>query len=641
MRRDGTVVEHSYSNILFVAAIVVAALYVGREVLLPIALAVLLSFLLSPLVEWLERWKCGRITAVLSVVSAAFMGVAVLAVVLANQVYDLAYQLPDYKGNILAKVQAFQGDGSGVIGRATKAVEEMRAKLSTRPGQLPESSVPEAGPEENPFAGEVDEKLEGTLAAEGRLPEKPIPVEVVETLSAQEIARGILGPLIAPLSSAAMVTVFVIFMLLKREDLRNRFIHLIGGQRLNLTTQALDDAASRISRYLLMQAIINAAYGMVICVGLLLIGLPNAILWGVLTAVLRFIPYLGPVIAALMPIAISLAVFEGWSQPALVLGLFVANELVSNNIIEPWLYGSSTGISTIGILASAVFWTWIWGPVGLVMATPLTVCLSVIGRYVPQLAFFNTMLSEEDVVPAHSRLYQRLLAMDPEEATEVAEDCLAESSLAELYSTVLIPALSLAEQDRHHGDLDDVKQRFIYQTMREIVEDLGERVVKVTDEMAKGTGTVAPDADRFAEMAPIFCLPARDEADEIAGLMLCRLLELRGIAARVASTGMLHGEMIEQVKAESFSVVCVSALPPFAATHARYLCKRLRPRCPELKIVVGVWQTTAAAKKTQERLAEIGVDKVVTTLGDAADELERLARNVLVQQLAEVTDRAG
>ncbi len=207
-----------------------------------------------------------------------------------------------------------------------------------------------------------------------------------------------------------------------------------------------------------------------------MIGLPNALLWGALTALLRFVPYVGPWIAAIMPIAISLAVFDGWLQPGLVVALFVVNELISNNVIEPWLYGSSTGISTIGILASAVFWTWIWGPLGLVMATPLTVCLTVVGRYVPQLAFFNTMLSDQDVLPPQSRFYQRLLALDPEEATEVAEDYLATSSLTELYDIVLLPALSLAEQDRHHGELDEEKQRFVHQTTREIVEELGERI---------------------------------------------------------------------------------------------------------------------------------------------------------------------
>jgi predicted PurR-regulated permease PerM len=635
MARANSITEQCRSNALVSAAVVVGALYVGRDILLPFAISVLLSFLLAPLVERLEKWKFGRIPSVLTIVIVAFFSFAALAFVLAHQVYDLAYRLPDYKENIVAKAQAFQGDGTGVFGRVTKSVEEMRAMLSEPPGEepvgaprSPENPAKTSDRDESPMRETKSPRLD-----EGEAPPKtPVPVEVVETLSAREIAQGVLGPLISPLASAAIVIVFLIFMLLKREDLRNRLIHLIGGEQLNLTTQALDDAAGRVSRYLLMQLIINSIYGLVICVGLVLIGLPNALLWGACTALLRFVPYVGPWIAALMPIAISLAVFDGWMQPALVLALFVVNELISNNFIEPWLYGSSTGISTIGILASAVFWTWIWGPLGLVMATPLTVCLTVVGRYVPQLAFLNTMLSDQETLPPQSRFYQRLLAMDPEEATEVAEDYLATSSLEELYDTVLLPALSLAELDRHHGDLDEEKQRFVLQTTREIVEDLAERLVKAESE---GDGTATTQsfaADPVRERASVLCLPARDEADEIAGLMLVQLLEQRGVSARVVSTQSLSGEMIEQVAAESAAIVCVSALPPFAATHARYLCKRLRPKFPRLQLIVGLWQTGGIAKKTQNRLTAIGIDKLVTTLSEAAGDLERLSQNALVAQ---------
>ena len=332
-----------------------------------------------------------------------------------------------------------------------------------------------------------------------------------------------------------------------------------------------------------------------------------------------------------MPIAISLAVFNSWSEPTLVVGLFIINELVTNNIIEPWLYGSSTGISTIGILAAAVFWGWIWGPVGLVMATPLTVCLTVVGRYVPQLAFLNTMLSDQDALPPQARFYQRLLALDPEEATEVAEEYLTTSSLAELYDTVLLPALSLAEQDRHQGALDEAKQQFVHQTTREIVEELGERIKKAATENEKGSESEIIAVEPRGQKASILCLPARDEADEIAGLMLTQLLEQRGVMARVVSTQTLTGEMIEQINAQSIAIVCVSALPPLAATHARYLCKRLRPKFPQLELIVGIWQTRAISKKTQERLAATGINKLVTTLGEAASELEHLSQTAMVR----------
>ena len=518
----------------------------------------------------------------------------------------------------------------------------MRATLSSPKAEPPDALTESR--EDLPQDGVVTDSSKVRLVppeSEGRdkAQEAPVPVEVVETLTAKEIAQGILGPIISPLASAAMVTVFVVFMLLKREDLRNRLIHLIGGEQLNLTTQALNDAASRVSRYLLMQLIINSSYGLVICAGLTLIGLPNALLWGALTAVLRFVPYVGPWIAALMPIAISLAVFDGWVQPGLILVLFIINELVSNNVIEPWLYGSSTGISTIGILASAVFWAWIWGPVGLVMATPLTVCLTVLGSYVPQLAFLKTMLSDEDVLPPKSRFYQRLLALDAEEATEVAEEFLAASSLTELYDVVILPALSLAEQDRHHGALDEEKQRFVHQATREIVEELGERVGNVAGE-ADGAPVAVPAVDLAGKTPTVLCLPARDEADEIVGLMLTQLLEQRELP-RVASTHILSGEMMEQIAVESIQIVCISALPPMAAAHARYLSKRLRPKFPQLRLIVGLWQTGSITKKTHERVTATGIDKLVTTLSEAVSELSRLSQNTLALPMSEATEIAN
>jgi predicted PurR-regulated permease PerM len=556
----------------------------------------------------------------------------------------LAYRLPNYKENIIAKAQTFQGDGTGIFSRVTSSFDEMRETLSARADTEQAGAAEQLARRSSDVGREITSSKETqppVIDEEQSVADKPVPVEVVETLSATEIAHDILGPLISPLASAAMVIVFVIFMLLKREDLRNRLIHLIGGEQLNITTQALNDAARRVSRYLLMQLIINSTYGLVTSVGLALIGLPNAPLWGALTALLRFVPYIGPWIAALMPIAISLAVFDGWLQPGLVVALFVVNELVSNNIIEPWLYGSSTGISTIGILASAVFWAWIWGPVGLVMATPLTVCLTVIGRYVPQLAFFNTMLSDQDVLPPQSRFYQRLLALDPEEAMEVAEDFLATHSLEELYDAVLLPALSLAEQDRHHGALDEDKQRFVHQTTREIVEELGERIRKAAIETQTALDVTSAATNLTSQSPSILCLPARDEADEIAGLMLAQLLEQRGVSAQVTSAQTLSGEMIEQVDSESISVVCVSALPPLAATHARYLCKRLRPKFPQLRLIVGLWQTQGITTKVQERLTATGIDQLVTTLSEASSEIERLSRNVVATQIHEAPAKAG
>ncbi|MEX2169089.1 MAG: AI-2E family transporter [Pirellulales bacterium] len=618
---------------LLCGVVIVAALYFARGILLPFALAILLSFLLAPIVNRLEDWRLGRIPAVVIAVGIAFTSIAILGYVMAVQFYDLADQLPNHKNRILEKAETFQSSGEGVMARLSATFHEVQAKLL----ENDEESQPDAGELLDEAAGanapsmaasgeeqSLSESLE-ELAEKGQ----PVPVELVNRLSAGEVAQNVLGPVLAPLGTLVIVIVFVIFILIEREDLRNRFVYLVGAKQLSNTTQAIDDAAYRVSRYLLMQLIINSIYGLVIAIGLFLIGLPNALLWGFLATVMRFVPYVGPWIAAIFPVALSLAVFEGWTRPLMVAGLFVVNELISNNVFEPWLYGSSTGISTIGIIISAVFWTWLWGPVGLVLATPLTVCLSVIGRYVPQFAFINTLLSDDEVLPAHLRLYQRLLAMDPEEGYDVAEEHFKANSLVSLYDTVILPALRLAEHDRHQGMLDESKERFVLQAVRDMVEEFGSQASAASP---NGDGVKVVDKTASAPTAKILCVPARDEADELAGMMLAQLLALRGFDAEVLSTKSLASEAVQEVRDHQASVVCVSALPPFAATHARYITKRLRPHFPDLRIVVGLWQTNAHSKKAEERLLAAGVDRFVTALADAVEYMVQIAASAHVRE---------
>ena len=619
-RSDATVIL-SRAFVLGCAVVTIAALYFAKEVLLPLALAILLTFMLSPLVKRLEKWGSRRIPAVLAVVAVASMGLGALGYVLVVQMYDIAYRLPEFKDNIVAKVESLQGDSGGLIDRVSDALADVQKKISRKNSPEPQFEPSATTSPDVPIQDATSNPLVDPTNATGDVLQ-PTPVEIVDELSAKQVAENVLGPIIRPLGTAALVLVFVVFILIERENLRNRVIHLMGSRQLNVATQALDDAAYRVSRYLLMQLIVNAAFGIVIAIGLFFIGLPNALVWGVLATVLRFVPYIGPWIAATIPIILAAALFEGWTRPLLVFGLFVVNELISNNVIEPWLYGSRTGISTMGILVSAVFWTWLWGPIGLVMSTPLTVCLTVIGRYVPQLSFLNTLLSDEEALPPEERFYQRLLALDPEEASDIAEEYLKANSLEALYDNVLLPALSLAEQDRHHGDLDDSKVRFILDAMRELVGELGAKA-KAAREKAQAAENsevlpVPPLADR------VLCLPARDEADEIAGMMLSQLLEAKGVDVVLVSAQSMTGEMVLQVSEEQLGIVCVSALPPLAVTHARYLCKRLRPKFPTLKIVVGLWQTSGSSKKAEARLMETGIDQFVTTLAEAMQQLVRL-----------------
>ena len=320
---------------------------------------------------------------------------------------------------------------------------------------------------------------------------------------------------------AGIVVVLVIFFLVRREDLRDRFIRLTGKNQATVTTQMLGDAAARVSRYLSMLFLINTAFGVAVGLGLHLIGVPNAILWGIMAATLRFVPYIGPWIAAVAPTGLAMAISAGWLAPILTLGLFVVLELFCGNVLEPWLYGKGTGVSAVAVLVAAVFWTWLWGIVGLLLATPLTVCLLVIGKHVPQLSFLHVLLGNEPVFEPKRRVYQRLLAGDQEEAGELVDDDLESRPLVEVYDTLLIPALALAETDWHHGELDGARHDFILQSLKEMIHERAE------DEEEVPAKEVIVEGNRVSACGwrpCILCLPARDEADEIAAMMLAQLL---------------------------------------------------------------------------------------------------------------------
>lgn len=622
MARVETSPQQSRAPALLWGVALVASFYFAREVLLPFALAILFSFLVAPVVDQLERWRWPRVPAVLAVVVMGFLGLGTFSYVVFSQVYDLAYQLPEYESNLTNKAKLFQSSGEGVLSHVTKAFNHIQRNLKKADRHDTSSS---ATAEVDSGPGTAPEQVgSNALGGQHGPGAAPVSVQIVDVVSPETIIPRIVAFAAGPLGSGAVVIILVIFMLLEREDLRNRLIHLIGPRQLNSTTQAMDDAAHRVSRYLRMQLIINSLFGGVALVGLSLIGVPNAPLWGICAALLRFIPYVGPVAAALIPLALSLALFDGWSRPGLVVLLFTVDELVAGNVLEPRFYATSTSISGLGVIVASVFWMWLWGPVGLILAMPLTVCLVVMGSYVPQLNFLNTLLADRNVLSPASRYYQRLLASDPEEALEVAEEFLQKNSVETLYDAVIIPALTLAENDRHHGDLADSKQELIIRTTRELVEDLGGRVQV---EALALKNSIEPQAAGAGADVPVsvLCLPSRDEADEIVGMMLAQLLATRDVRARVLSVNSLASEMVTEVNRDNPAVVCVSALPPFAGTHARYLCKRLAPAIGKVPLVAGLWQVAGGEKKAEAKLSETGVSKCVTTVTEAAEYIAHIA----------------
>jgi hypothetical protein len=405
-------------------------------------------------------------------------------------------------------------------------------------------------------------------------------------------------------------------MLLHRESMREKLIGLIGPRRINVTTQALDEASYRVSRYLFMQLLMNACFGIPFGIALHIIGIPNAMLWGLLATLLRFIPYAGVWIAVSMPVLLAIAISDSWSEVGWVIGVVLALELILVNLVEPLVYGRSAGLSPIAIILAALFWTWLWGPVGLLLATPLTVCVAVMGRYIPEMGYLNVILGVEPVLTPEARFYQRLVAMDAEEAEELAEKFANENGLLELYDRVVIPALGLAEQDRHAHALEEQRERFIFETTRGLVEYLEERK-QAQDAEARPKNVVHRPAP------PVCIVGAHDEADHIAGLVLARMLPAPEFTPRVIAFPLLAAETTEQIAQHACKVVCVSAVPPHAAAHAGHLCKRLKARLPELKVVVALWMSEGS-DKLESRLRDAGVDVVVTRLPDAIDKLREL-----------------
>jgi predicted PurR-regulated permease PerM len=628
-RPDGGASKSPPVLMLASIAIVVAALYLARDVLMPFALATLLAFLLAPLVTRVERLGAGRVASVIIIVAMSFAVVGAVGWIVAGQVLDLANRLPEYRGNIAAKVDRVRASADG-LSRSREVLKEISKDLS-RPATQPATAP-----------GQPAEALGGTAGAPAAEPPEALAVVLSEPEpSPLEFLSDSISPLLGPLATAGIVIVFVIFMLVQREDLRDRLIRLVSHGRMTVTTVALDDAGGRISGYLLMQLIINITYGIPVGIGLYFIGVPNAALWGLLATVLRFLPYIGPWLAAAMPILVAFAAFDSYTPLVLTVLLYIFMEIISNNVMEPWLYGTSTGMSPVAILVAAVFWTWLWGPIGLLLATPLTVCLVVIGKYVPQLSFLGVMLNDQPVLSPPMRLYQRLLAMDRAEVDQVVAGYMKAHSLLQTYDQLLIPALGLSERDRHRGLVDEQRQQFIRYTVRSIAAGLGQTLGLEGQGIEQSAEPAAAPRKGSAAPGPrVLCLPASDEADEIVAMMLAQVLTQVTCCARYISTAALASEMIQIVQRHGSQVVCISALPPSSTSQARYLCKRLRRSMRDLQLVIGLWNTRADRARLRQRLACTDSDSVVSTLADAVARVQPLVKT-LPQKPAEPAPNAG
>ena len=575
-----------------ILAFALFCLGIAQEVFIPIALAMLLTFVLSPVVERLERWRLPRVAAVVTTVVLVFSLLGGLGWLLASQVTTLADDLPQYRSNITRKIRQVRR-----VGRP-ESLEKAQSTVKEVIGELQKD---EAAAAKKPPPQSV-------------LVEKPAPVGLAGL-------RATLGPLADVLARAGLVVVLVIFMLIERQRLLERLIRLAGTGRVTLTTKILTDAADRIGRYLQMQSLINTAFGIAVGVGLSLLGVPYALLFGVLAGVARFVPYVGIWGAAGSTALVSLAVFDGWREPLMVLALFALTELTVYLVVEPLLYSHSAGVSPLALLITLAFWTWLWGPVGLIVGTPLTVCLVALGRHVPEMQFVAVLFADEPVVTIDVAVYQRLLKGDEAGAQNVLQDYVKEHPVAAVYDDVLLPALARVRRDSSRGALTAKEALSMAAAITRIVDELDRSTLR-----AAHTRDESAPAERREPALDALACAARDEVDAAALRILASRMAHDGVRLEVAKADLLAAEVVERVAATDPGVVVVASLAEDDFPHARYMIKRLRARFPEMPLVAACWSPRADVDEACAPLVDSGATDVATSLNDTRDRILQYRR---------------
>lgn len=576
---------------------VAVVLYVAQEVFVPLAIALLITFALSPLVTALRRKGLPLIASVLVVVAATFCLVAAFTFVVVIQLGTLAQNLPTFQANIIAKVDSLKATGgsNGIVVRLSDMIAAINAKIG--------AALPSDG-------------------------QAPMPVEVVQPTNAFVFLERLVVPLVSPLAMTGLVIVVVIFMLMERAELRDRFIRLVGTTDLHRTTQVLEEAGSRVANYLLTQLLVNLIYAVPIGVGLFVIGVPNAPLWGLLTLILRFVPYIGSVLAAAFPLFLAFAVAPGWSAVLWTCALFATVELVTSNAVEPWLYGSRTGVTPLAIIISAIVWTFLWGPLGLVLSTPLTVCLVVLGRHIPNFAVFDILFGDEPVLAPHAKLYQRLLVGDATEATHGAELALETLDVVDYYQDILIPALLLAQDDRDRGVLNGEQEARLATVAMKVVQDLA---VEVDAEIAELDASASPGAPLPGAGLQIAVVGGRSTIDDVAAQMLAQALHIEGATTRFHPHTDLASLQIAALAPAQSDCMILTFLDPNPTRSSLLHIRRIKRAAPTLRVGVVILQMPATLTDADDELRrvvpvnaaklsaadEVGADFAVTTLDEA------------------------
>jgi predicted PurR-regulated permease PerM len=576
-------------QVLLTVIIVVAVLRLAEEVFIPLAMAILLTFLLAPLVGRLQCWGVKRSLAVIVSMGFALTVVCFLADIAFNQLNDLVHELPGYQRQLHENLTHIRGAVRGGVADVTKAVEQLGKEL--------QRVAPTAPPPTEVRKVEIIEP-------------PPTPLQMV---------RDFIGPVVKPFGTALVVITLVAFMLLRLPDLRERLIRVLGRRNIHSTTEALSDAAQRVSRYLAMQLLINSWTGLVVGLGLWALDVPNPVLWGGLALVLRFVPYVGIWSAMVIPFALSFAVSNDVSRPLLVLGLFGILELFNYTVLEPWLYSNHTGISSVALLLSAAFWTWLWGGIGLILAVPMTVCVAVMSKYIPQLEFLRVLLGDEPVLEPHQRLYQRLLAGNRDEADTLLDETLRSGgSMLHAADVAIVPAVRMLESDYDRRALTPARRKVVLDHVSDWIEERLEALENPKSKVNKQRGSRVAGQPSW-----VLCVPAADRADEIVAKLLTLVLQERGIDA-----SLVRPEALEQAPLtdddRAVDAVVVSALPPEAVSPARAVSRGIRMRTQQVPLVVGLWDPDNDLTKPRQRLEAAGAQRLVVSFAECVTALEAL-----------------
>jgi predicted PurR-regulated permease PerM len=613
-------------NTMLIAVIVVAALYFLREVVVPIALAGILSFMLAPLVRRVQKLYVPRALAVMVVVLIAFAAIFALGGIMAREVSQLAGDLPSYEKTIASKIETLQGGGgTGTLQKAQEVLEGL-AKRIGRQEQQPAPIIPTVQPK-TPTSDQT----------------QLIPVEVHEPAGGPlQTISSLISPLMGPLATTGIIVIFVIFFLIQREDLRDRMIRLAGATDISHTTEVIDDAGHRLSHLFLTQLLINTGFAICISLGLWWIGIPTPFLWGTLAGILRFIPYIGAFIGMVFPLILAVSVDPGWSMLIWTAALFVGLETVTGQVIEPVIEGHSTGLSPVSVVVAATFWSWLWGPVGLVLATPLTVILVVLGRHIEALKFFDVLFGDEPALSEGENFYQRMLAHDPVEAVEQAKSYMAAHSLSDYCDDVARSGLALAQKDAERGRFEEGKGKVFRETVDTLFADIAhEHWLARKEAHAAGIATTSklPTLQRdqllppWRSEAPFVVIGVRSDLDEAAARVLATLVETHGVHARLERAEVLSAANLAKLDLTDVAFVCLSSIDIKTPAHVQFAARRVRSKAPHVKILLGVWSATD--EKALEDLREaINADHVARDFHYAAELILQEAAGAPVEAVA-------